>query len=94
MCHTTGLYPEPDEASLLIQYPKRYFLFRIPDSNFPFLTTPCALYPLLQNHSQLNDRYKTRPIPVGTRFNAHVCDRSLSGVVGSNPAGCMGVVLV
>jgi len=94
MCHTTGIYPELDEASLLIQHPKRYFLFRIPDSNFPFLTTSWALYLLLHNLSQLTPRYKTWPIPVGARFNAHVCDRSLAGVVGLNPAGCMDVVLV
>jgi hypothetical protein len=28
-----------------------------------------------------------KPIPVAARFNAWVCDRSLAGIAGSNPAG-------
>jgi hypothetical protein len=31
------------------------------------------------------------PVPVAARFKAWVCDRSLAGISGSNPAGGMDV---
>jgi len=34
---------------------------------------------------------QTPPIPVAEQSNAWVCDRSLAGIVGSNPAGAMDV---
>jgi hypothetical protein len=36
----------------------------------------------------------TRPIPVTARFKVWVCDRSLAGSLGSDPAGCMVVCLL
>jgi len=35
-----------------------------------------------------------RPIPLAARSKAWVCDQSLAGIVGSNPAGGMDVSLV
>ena len=34
------------------------------------------------------------PIPVAARSKVWVCSRSLAGIVGSNPAGCMDVCLL
>ena len=38
--------------------------------------------------------YKLLPIPVAARSKAWVCGRSLVGIVGSNPGGCMDVCLL
>jgi hypothetical protein len=38
--------------------------------------------------------FKHTPIPVAARSKAWVCGRSLSGIVGSNPAGGMDVCLL
>jgi len=37
---------------------------------------------------------QTPPIPAAVRSKAWVCDRSLAGIVGSNPAGGMDVCLL
>jgi len=34
------------------------------------------------------------PIPVAARSKAWVCGRSVAGIVGSKPAGCMDVVVL
>ena len=38
--------------------------------------------------------YYVSPLPVTAQSKAWVCGRSLAGIVGSNPAGGMGVSLV
>jgi hypothetical protein len=44
---------------------------------------------------QINSRYTfILPIPEAARSKAWVCGRSLTGIVGSNPAGGMDVCLL
>jgi hypothetical protein len=79
------------EANLLIQYPKRYFPFRLPDSNFPFLTPPCVFilsYRILLNWTTDIRHGQARGL---MRMAATA---SLAGFVGSNPVGCMDVGLL
>jgi hypothetical protein len=50
--------------------------------------TPAPL-PEIQSHTQ-----QLKPLSVAAEFWAWICGRSLAGIVGSNPAGSMGVCLL
>ena len=49
---------------------------------------------LVAGLSLLRPGFDPLPIPVAARSKAWVCGRSLTGIVGSNPAGDMDVCVV